>query len=148
MKLLAESNKLAVTVHHNNEVTVRDERGYPNLCRDCRYSGWLTEWEWVKFPHPQTCLRYSGGADTIDGDRVIFDNVTGLHTNPYSNTTSRRQKEHNDCARQQRNTYPRCAKKNPDGNCEDFVQAKTLPWWGNLWRKLLRREWRARRMRL
>jgi hypothetical protein len=67
---MAESNKLAITAHHNNEITVRDERGYPSLCRDCRYSGWLTAYERHESTGPATCLLYSGGADVTDGDRV------------------------------------------------------------------------------
>lgn len=141
----ASSNKIAVLVHHNNEVTVLDERGLPRLCRDCRHSGWLTEWERHTYTHPKTCLLYSGGADTLDGDRVIFDNVTGLYR--YRGETSRRSADHDRCAQANRKNYPLCGEKNPDGKCEDYIRAKSLAWWGNFWRKLFGREWRTRRMR-
>ena len=140
---MAESNKLAIILHHNDEVTVRDERGYPLLCRDCRYSGWLTQYERQQNKTPHTCLLYSGGADIADGDRVVFDDIRkgwddyGLG-----------KRKHDDQARQSRNRYPKCLSKNPDGNCKDFVKAKPLPWLGNFWRKLFKREWRSRKMRL
>lgn len=140
---MAESNKLAVIVHHNGEVTVRDERGYPLLCQDCRYSGWLTEYERHIRTTPATCLRYSGGADVSDGDRVLFDEVK------YDDQQSwKSEQRHNAKADYWRARFPRCIDKNPTGNCEDFVRAKPLPWWGNFWKKLFRREWRTRKMRL
>lgn len=37
--------KLAIIVHENDEVTVKDERGVPVVCKDCRFAGWLTEHE-------------------------------------------------------------------------------------------------------
>lgn len=138
-----KSHKLAVIVHHNNEVTVKDERGYPNLCRDCRYSGWLTGYERARWKDPPTCLLYSGGADTIDGDRVIFDTVG---VNGHFASDDRRQ--HERWEREWRKHYPVCWHKNSHGECEDFVKAKALPWFGNFWRKLFGREWRTRRMRL
>jgi len=136
-----ESNELAVTVHHNNEVTVKDERGYPNVCRDCRHSGWLTEYERQHSGEPITCLLYSGGADPMEGDRVIFDHIrkTG-----YASGRSR----HNEAVKHWRGSFPACWSKNQDGKCADFVRAKPLPWIGNFWRKLFGREWRTRRMRL
>ena len=139
------SNKLAVLVHHNNEVTILDERGLPRLCRDCRFSGWLTVWERDKNTFPRTCLLFSGGADTQDGDRVIYDNVTGWYD--YYGDKRRKIDAHNECARQTRGRYPLCDKKNPDGKCSDYVKAKPLPWWGNIWKKLRGREWRTRKMR-
>lgn len=142
---MAESHKLAVVVHHNNEVTVKDERGYPHVCRDCRYSGWLTGYEDRHWPEPPTCLHASGGADPIDGDRVIFGGV-GVRPGLYQQPRNRR--DHQDCEKDWRERYPSCWKKNQHGDCEDYVKAKPLPWWGNLWRKLLGREWRTRRMRL
>ncbi len=141
-----DSHKLAVLVHHNNEVTVFDERGLPRVCRDCRFSGWLTAYERDKNPYPQTCLLYSGGADTNDGDRVIYDNVTGWYE--AWGETRRSSDAHNECAKQTRERYPRCTDKNPDGKCSDYVKAKPLPWMGNFWRKLFGREWRTRSMRL
>lgn len=65
--------KLSVIVHENNEITVKEGRGYPHLCRDCRFSGWLTAQERKESRYPVTCLFTSGGADTEDGDRIIFD---------------------------------------------------------------------------
>ena len=137
---MAESNKLAIILHHNDEVTVRDERGYPLLCKDCRYSGWLTQHERQISNTPFTCLLYSGGADVSDGDRVIFDNAKGDY--------GRGEREHREKAYQWREKYPKCLDKNPTGNCKDFVKAKPLPWLGNFWRKLFKREWRSRKMRL
>lgn len=138
-----DSHQLAVTVHHNNEITVRDERGYPNLCRDCRYSGWLTQYERQNSPEPLTCLLRSGGADTLDGDRVIHDAVRQKFED-----YGRGKTDHANTERRWRKHYPTCWSKNSDGNCEDYVKAKPLPWLGNFWRKLFSREWRTRKMRL
>lgn len=130
---MAESHKLSVIVHENDEVTVRDGRGVTLLCRDCRFSGWLSEWERGRYTHPRTCLRHSGGADMTDGDRVWLN--------------IRDSWNHDRIAPTWRGNYPFCHRKNHDGNCEDYVKAQPLRWWGNFWLKLLRREWRTRRMR-
>lgn len=37
--------------------------------------------------------------------------------------------------------------KNKNGDCPDFVRAKPLPWRGNILLKLLKREWRTRKIR-
>lgn len=125
--------QLSVTVHENDEVTVRDGRSVTLLCRDCRFSGWLTEYERERHKHPWTCLRHSGGGDPIDGDR-IWSNVEHYWD---------QDKEE----RKWRSRYPFCSVKNHDGACEDYVKAKPLRWWGNFWLKLFRREWRTRRIR-
>lgn len=130
---MSESNKLAIILHHNNEITVRDERGYPAVCRDCRFSGWRSKSSYRKYSEPSRCLHHSGGADPVDGDRIMnrFDGYYDWDTGGQGDKL-----------------YPLCKNKNPAGKCDDFVRAKPLPWRGNFWRKLLGREWRSRRMRL
>lgn len=137
-----ESNKLAVTVHGNNEITIRDERGEPHLCRDCRFSGWLTGYEWKEYSFPVSCLHHSGGADAVEGDRVIFDDVKRRGGWDFDYIAA-----HNRVCGKWRATYPRCDDKNGDGKCADYVKAKPLPWFGNFWKKILGREWRTKGMR-
>jgi len=131
---VAESNKLSVIVHHNDEVTVRDERGYPAVCRDCRFSGWKDAGSYRSHSEPPRCLHHSGGADPVDGDRIM-ERLDGYYEWDEGRGSSDR-------------LYPRCKNKNPAGKCKDFVRAKPLRWRGNFWLKLFRREWRTRRMRL
>jgi len=130
-----ENNKIAVTVHHNNEVTVRDERGYPAVCRECRFSGWRNNYNYRNRPEPNRCLHHSGGADPVDGDRILerFDEGTS-DSDWYPNGKYGK-------------LYPLCQDKNPDGKCENFVKAKPLSLIGNFWRKLFGREWRTKKMR-
>lgn len=125
-----ESNKLAVIVHHNNEITVRDERGYPTVCRDCRFSGWRDQESYRNHPEPPRCLHHSGGADPVDGDRMMERLANwGWQDGPDK-------------------LYPHCKDKNPDGKCKDFVRAKPLPWnLRTVWYKLTGREWRYPKMR-
>ncbi len=131
---MAESNNLAIIVHHNNEVTVRDERGYPAVCRDCRFSGWKDKDSYSNHAEPPRCLHHSGGADPVDGDRMMERFKGSWDWDP-------------DGAGDK--LYPRCKNKNPDGKCEDFVRAKPLPWsLRTLWYKVTGREWRWPRMRL
>lgn len=113
--------KLAVIVHENDEVTLKDERGLPFVCRDCRFSGWLTEHEFKEYPLPRTCLHYSGGADPREGDRIILDDVASSYA-------------HDRVEPQWRTRYPLCSTKNADGNCTEFVRARplSLGWWARL----------------
>lgn len=134
---MSESSKLAVLVHHNNEVTILDERGHPNVCRDCRFSGWRRPSSYRHHSEPPRCLHYSGGADPVDGDRIL----NRLKSSFYDDENWEPNGKHG-------RLYPHCKDKNPDGKCSDFVRAKPLPWWGNFWRKILGREWRSKKMRL
>lgn len=137
------SNALAVIVHHNNEVTIHDERGYPAVCRDCRFAGWRSAASYQRDSEPPRCLYHSGGADPVDGDRVMerlcysYDSDDNKAWSPNGRFGK---------------LYPLCKDKNPDGKCKDFVRAKPLtwtpPWRLDFWRKLLGRDWRTRRMRL
>ena len=159
------SNKLAVTVHGNDEVTVRDERGVPDVCKNCRFAGWLTEYEFRMSKStdylPVTCLHYSGGADPHDGDRVIFDDVTR-----WGNTDrqyvfvgpSHWDKEWKNIpisghllkVSENRERYPECSEKNHDGKCGDFVPAKPEPergGWQKFWESKGERLVRIRKMR-
>jgi hypothetical protein len=135
-----DSHSLAVIVHENNEVTVKDGRGLPHLCRDCRHSGWLTKWHYQTINHPSHCLFYSGGADVEDGDRIIFNRPRVR--DPFSDW--KRDDALRDLKRKYGERYPRAGEKNKDGKCEDYVPAKKLPWWS--WRRWIR-PWRVRMMR-
>lgn len=133
---MAESNKIAIIVHHNDEITVRDERGYPAVCRDCRFAGWRNQAGYDHYSAPTRCLHHSGGADPIDGDRILGSLDTGYPSDwrPEGKLGKK---------------FPTCVDKNPDGKCEDFVPAKPLPW--NLrtfWYKIRGQEWRWPQMRL
>lgn len=110
--------KLAVIVHENDEVTLKDERGLPFVCKDCRFAGWLTEHEFKEHPAPCTCLHFSGGANPREGVRVILLDVTSDYG-------------HYRVLPLWRARYPLCSDKNADGNCSDFVRARplTLSWW-------------------
>lgn len=107
------SNKLAVTVHHNNEVTIKDERGYPAVCRDCRFSGWRNDGSYRSHFYPQRCLHYSGGGDPVDGDRIM----EGLRVEWNAD-----QKNWDGGCYDK--LYPRCARKNKDGDCQAFALAR------------------------
>jgi len=98
---MSERAQLSVIVHENDEVTVRDERSVALLCRDCWFSGWLTEWERGTNLYPYTCLHHSGGADVVDGDRIWTDDDSYW--------------EHDRAVRKWRSTYPCCHRKNHDG---------------------------------
>lgn len=117
MSVLAvtDNTKLAVIVHENNEITVKDGRGLPHVCLDCRHSGWLTKYEYGEYKLPRTCLLYSGGADPADGDRIILDTTKDSYW-------------HDDAAKKWRKKYPLCSHKNQDGQCEDFCRAKPMLW--------------------
>jgi hypothetical protein len=119
--------KLSVIVHENDEVTLRDERGVPVVCKDCRFAGWLTKYEFGRHRLPRTCLHHSGGADPADGDRVIFDEADT-------------QWRHNDRAGRWRKEYPLCTDKNERGDCNDFVRAKPVSWWRRIFGRRKMRE--------
>lgn len=135
------SHKLAVIVHENDEVTVRDARGLPHLCRDCRFSGWLTQAEREDSKFPTTCLFSSGGADTSDGDRVVFDDIVKPE---YGSTAWKRKIQYLNT--KWRKTYPWVHEKNRDGLCSDYTKAKPLPWWHPF--RWIGRSYRTRWMRL
>lgn len=151
---MSDDSKLAIIVHQNDEVTLRDERGVPVLCRDCRFAGWLSEWEFQTEKDPATCLLYSGGADVLDGDRVIFDKVKKYNVGEIYDHSAKgyipRDGGHDYLLhRGWRKKYPLCFEKNQDGQCKDFVRAVPLatvwwkPWtWGSQWRDRLRRKMR------
>lgn len=159
------SDKVAVTVHGNDEVTVKDERGVPDVCKNCRFAGWLTEYEFKKAMRshqlPVSCLHYSGGADPHDGDRVVFDTVKQR-----GQTRSRQVRdpkdpynlvwaevgisEHLKKEWDYRDRYPKCSEKNHDGKCGDFVPAKPEPEmsrWQKFWESKGERLVRIRKMR-
>ena len=139
---MSESNKLSIILHHNNEITVRDERGYPAVCLDCRFSGWRNAGSYRSDSEPRRCLHHSGGADPVDGDRILNRLKDG------GSYVGNNWTDHWDPRGEYGRAYPLCKNKNPAGKCDDFVRAKTLPWRGNFWRKLLGREWRSKKMRL
>ena len=134
LDVVADANKLAVLVHHNNEVTILDERGHPRVCAECRFSGWRNNYSRREGPDSMRCLHYSGGADPVDGDRIL----DSLDSSQY------RWEPHGEFGKR----YPYCKTKNLEGKCPDYVKAKPLPWWGNFLRKLFGREWKTRKMRL
>jgi hypothetical protein len=132
--------KLAVIVHGNDEVSVLDERRTPFVCAECRFAGWLTEYEFRTQLVPPTCLHYCGGADPQDGDRVLYDEVLearyGREYRPVGHPDLHWRRVlkggHLYLAARHRGRFPLCRDKNPDGRCEDFVRARPLPpvpWW-------------------
>jgi hypothetical protein len=134
---MKKSDQLAVIVHENNEVTVRDGRGETLSCKDCRFSGWLTKAEYSKNKFPTHCLHFSGGADPTDKDRIIHDDVSRW-SKWDSLSDSLRERE--------QKKYPKCIVKNAKGNCEDYVKAKEisafnpLRWIGRTFRTLKMRK--------
>lgn len=128
---MSDSNtQLQVIVHGNHEITIKDERGLPRTCVDCRFSGWLTQHEFDEHESPWTCLLHSGGADPQDGDRILNDHIDN-------------EWNHNDAAKKCRKRYPLCFKKNHDGKCEDFVRARPMPWYARFfYRDYFRRQMR------
>jgi len=145
------SDQLAVIVHRNGEVTEIDERGTPVLCKDCRFAGWLTEWSFQNEDPPPHCLHFSGGADTLEGDRVILDNVK-KHHGKWEYVHKLRDHAwvggHMEAMKNWEKRYPLCRNKNRDGNCPDFVRAKPGPklsWWKRMSKR--RREAQRRKMR-
>jgi len=151
---VTRSDKLAIIVHGNDEVTVRDERKHPVVCVDCRFAGWLTEYEFRRNDLPFTCLLYSGGADPLDGDRVVFDHVEDRGWrpgDPYKRDGYTYKRKtwygHELTARDHRTNYPRCFDKNPKGECPDFVRAQQPTeeprWWQWRKRRRLRRKMRG-----
>jgi len=159
---VTSNTKLAVIVHGNDEVSVLDERKHPLVCKDCRFAGWLTEWEFNNHEIPRTCLHYSGGADPRDGDRVIYPDDQQEVKRSYKEfvggyypfiTKEETVGGHDFVAKTARENYPLCEKKNPRGNCKHFVRAKEVkePWWAQLWFLPRARRWRRaqrRKMRL
>lgn len=138
---MADEAKLAIIVHQNDEVTIRDERGVPCLCRDCRFSGWLTEWEFQNNQVPPTCLLHSGGADVLDGDRVIFDDVTEYEGPTLWNRKTGNDEHFTRChlfiiEKGWQKKFPSCFLKNHDGRCKDFVRAQP-PEPVSFWRRWL-----------
>lgn len=119
--------KLSVIVHANDEVTLRDERGVPVICKDCRFAGWLTEYEFQENTLPRTCLHYSGGANPEGGDRVRFGRVTEAW-------------KHTDIMINWREHYPLGEVKNAQGDCNDFVRAKPVSWWRRIFGRRKMRE--------
>ena len=113
---MPHETKLKVVYHEDHEVVVTEMRGQPNICKDCRFAGWLTEKEFQDHKLPITCLHFSGGADPRDGDRVILGQVTSLW-------------QHEQKEEDYRDTYPRCMSRNKDGACEYFLAAKPRSRW-------------------
>lgn len=120
---MTESSKLAIVVHGDGGTTVFDERQAPVLCKDCRFSGWLREYdynfEWFKLPWlfsgevpPTHCLHYSGCADPVNGSRVICPQIKNSNW-PDEKIWKR---------------YPETNEKNVDGKCQDFVPSKPRSW--------------------
>jgi hypothetical protein len=133
---VTQKNKLAVIVHENDEVTIKDGRGRTLSCKDCRFSGWLTKTEYRQNKFPTHCLYFSGGANPIDKDRVIRDDINyWSHKSLFKDDRLRLEKK-----------YPKCHKKNADGKCEDYVKAKPLSmlnplrWLGRSFRTLKMRD--------
>lgn len=125
----ASMSKLSVIVHENDEVTIKDERGLPVLCQDCRFAGWLSKWEFNRYRHTRTCLYYSGGSSPILPVRIRF-----FGTDFDFDTTHERWSE------QWRKDFPMCAKKNHNGNCKDFIRAKPQSWWTRVFHRRRMRE--------
>ena len=121
---MAADTKLKVVYHEDHEVVVTEVRGHPNLCKDCRFSGWLTNIEFRNHVIPVTCLLFSGGADPRDGDRVIYDNIDNSW-------------DHDRKDERWRHRYPYCSTRNADGACESFLASRPKTFWQKLW------DWRA-----
>lgn len=122
-------NKLKVVYHEDHQVDVQHVRGEPVVCTDCRYAGWIAQYEFTANRLPVSCLYYSGGADPHDGDRVVFDKTT---EKPWRDGEKARQ-------RKWRKLYPFCADKNQDGQCTDFLRAKKPSWPIRIFNSLFRR---------
>jgi hypothetical protein len=115
-------------VYDDDQVVVHDERRTPVLCKDCRFSGWLREYDFSEsWPGrlPTHCLHYSGGAEPSNGSRVFDETCVSSYHYPTDGAQRR---------------YPHTHVKNHDGQCTDFVPAKKIPWWKRIFRS-------ARRMR-
>ncbi len=122
---------IKVILHENNEITVDEGRGYPVMCKDCRFSGWLYEQEYKNGGVPTTCLLYSGGADAMDGDRVIHSLDRGQYRNTYSGGQDyKREKE--SIESKWREKFPLCWHKNQHGKCTDYAKAKPISKWNPL----------------
>lgn len=130
-----KNEKLPVIVHENNEVTVRDGRNLTVSCKDCRFSGWLTKYDYEKHRCPTHCLYYSGGADPVDKDRIMLDKIESYFPNR-SERESIFEKE---------KVYPKCDEKNENGNCELYVKAKPISIWNPL--RWIGRSYRTLKMR-
>ena len=116
--------KLKVVYHEDHSTDVLHTRGEPVVCKDCRFAGWLTEYEYEHNKLPVTCLLYSGGADPQDGDRVKLDSFKKHHDYVYN----AKLKE----LRGWRELYPFCSERNQDGQCSDYMRAKKLSWFARL----------------
>lgn len=115
--------KLSVIVHENDEVTVKDERGLPVLCSDCRFAGWLSKDEFNEYRRPITCLYTSGGSHPVLPVRIrVLKDLYEWQVNTW------------------RNAFPFCTAKNHDGNCKDFIRAKPQSWWTRVFRRKKMRE--------
>lgn len=131
---------IKVIAHENGEITVQDGRGYPSICKDCRFSGWLYEGQYEGGGVPTNCLFHSGGADTEDGDRIIFSLRQGDYYSKLAYKDARLELEE-----KWESKFPFCRHKNQNGRCPDFVPAKRLSIFNPLrWFGL---EYRTRKMR-
>lgn len=118
-----ERPRLRVVVHDDGEAVVSDERGAPVLCKDCRFSGWFRMIDFTSSQKliakqeilPTHCLYHSGGANPVDGRRVIFPEITtNWEVQPHPSWTK---------------VYPACTRANETGLCTKFVQATKPRWW-------------------
>jgi hypothetical protein len=108
--------KLKVVYHEDHSTDVLHARGEPVVCKDCRFSGWLTLHDFRENKVPTHCLLYSGGADPHDGNRVILDDV---EKDRYYYSGQRLL-----TIRSYDAGYPKCMARNQSGQCKDFLRAK------------------------
>jgi len=124
---MSAGKKLKVVYNEDHSTDVLHTRGEPVICRDCRYVGWLTEYDFDNYNTPGSCLFYSGGADPQTGERIILDKTLVHHDDlgyPYL-----------DRYINWRKNYPLCHVKNRDGQCEDFLRAKKQSWFQRTFRR-------------
>ena len=124
---MSASKKLKVVYNEDHSTDVLHTRGEPVICRDCRYVGWLTEYDFKTYKTPGSCLFHSGGANPQSGERVLFDRSKVHHE----------QLSHQDRVNYTswRKACPLCQVKNHDGQCEDFLRAKKQGWFQRVFRR-------------
>jgi len=125
---------LKVVYHEDHSTDVLHTRGAPVICKDCRHSGWLTQYDFKTHTIPTHCLFYSGGADPRDGDRIILDWVDRPRSHYYN--------DDRETIESWDKLYPKCFQKNQDGQCGDYVRALETRWIDRLLRRVKRKDMR------